>query len=259
MRPDAGGPLACHVSLFCLALARTARHNGVNRLEVQSDMARANVVQQLGTKGVDIPAVAGQVIANPKSIPELVEALQIEKGTARYAYEKVLRLVSERRPELIYPYFDVFAAMLDSDNSFLKWGAIMTVAHLTAVDAENRFDTLFEKYYAPVTGPVMITAANIIGSSARIALAKPGLTERIVREILKVEKAKYKRHGRPSPECRNVAIGHAIDSLDQFFDQIEDKAAVIRFVKRQLTNPRKPVVKKAERFLRKHGTIWKNR
>lgn len=189
----------------------------------------------------------------------MIAALQIEKGTPKYAYGKVLRFVSERRPELIYPYFGVFAAMLDHDNSFLKWGAIMTVAHLTTVDAKDKFEALFEKYYAPITGPVMVTAANIIGSSARIALAKPALTERITREILKVERAKYERHGHPSPECRNVAIGQAVDAFDQFFDQIEDKAAVMRFVKRQLTNRRKPVLKKAERFLRKHGTIWKNR
>ena len=221
-------------------------------------MAKANVVQQLGERGTDIAAIVGQVIENPKPIPELIEALQVEKGTAKYAYEKVLRLVSERRPELTHSYFDVFAAMLGGDNSFLKWGAIMTVAHLTAVDAENKFEVLFEKYYAPITGPVMVTAANIIGSSARIALAKPGLTERITRQILKVEKAKYERHGRPSPECRNVAIGQAIDAFDQFFDQIENKAAILPFVKRQLMNPRKPVVKKAERFLRKHGATGKN-
>ncbi len=215
-------------------------------------------MQRLGKRGVDIAEIVGQVIKNPKPIPQLVEALQIEKGTAKHAHEKVLRLVSERRPELIYPYFDVFAAMLDSDNSFLKWGAIMTVAHLTTVDAEEKFEALFERYYAPIAGPVMVTAANIIGSSARITLAKPGLTERITREILKVEKARYERHGRPSPECRNVAIGKAIDALDQFFDQIENKAAVLRFVKRQLANPRKPVVKKAERFLRRHGATCKN-
>ncbi|OHB74684.1 MAG: hypothetical protein A2Z25_09430 [Planctomycetes bacterium RBG_16_55_9] len=127
----------------------------------------------------------------------------------------------------------------------------MTVANLTTVDTENKFEAIFQKYYATIPGPAMITAANIIGNSARIALAKPELTGRIVREILKVEKGKYQSKGVPSPECRNVVIGHAIDSLDAFFEQIDDKAAVIAFVKRQLKNSRKPVVKKAERFLRK--------
>ena len=216
-------------------------------------MVGGNILKQLGQKGVDIAGIVDQVIKKPELIDELIEALKVETRAVKFSYEKVLRLVSERRPELIYPYFDVFVGLLDSDNSFLKWGAIMTVANLTAVDTENRFEAIFAKYYAPIPGPTMITAANIIGSSAKIARAKPELIERITREILKVEKGKYKNKGALSPECRNVAIGHAIDTFDQFFDQIDDKSAVVAFVKRQLKNARKSVVKKAERFLRKHG------
>lgn len=215
-------------------------------------MAGGSILEQLGQKGVDITKIVDRVIDKPKEIGELVEALKVEKRAVKFSYEKVLRLVSMRQPELIYPYFDVFVGLLDSDNSFLKWGAIMTVANLTAVDKENKFEAIFRKYYAPIKGPTMVTAANIISSSAKIVLAKPELTQRITREILKVEKAEYVNKGAPSPECRNVAIGQAIDAFNVFFDQIDDKTKVVAFVKRQLMNTRKPVVKKAERFLRKH-------
>lgn len=216
-------------------------------------MAKANILEQLGQKGADIPAFVERVIKRPKEIAELIEALKVEKRAVKFAYEKVLRLTSERRPELIYAYFEVFAGLLDSDNSIIKWGAIMTIANLAAVDEQKKFETIFKKYYSPISGPTMITAANIIGSSVKIALAKPELTESITKEILKVEKAKYQRHGKLSPECRNVAIGHAIDSFEKFFEQIDDKKAVIAFVKRQLKNTRKQVAKKAERFIRKHA------
>mgnify|MGYP001608205896 FL=1 len=216
-------------------------------------MVKTTIVPQVGQRGADLTAMVDRIIEKPREIAELIEVLKREKGTVKYAYEKVLRLVSERRPTLIYPYFDVFARLLDSDNSFLKWGAIMTVAHLAAVDAENKFETIFEKYYAPIAGLTMVTAANIIGSSAKIVLAKPELAGRIAREILRVEKATYERQGSPSPECRNVAIGHAIDSFKQFFEQIDDQVTVIRFVERQLSNTRKQVVKKAERFICKYG------
>jgi hypothetical protein len=216
-------------------------------------MAKVDLLEQLGQKGADIPAFVERVIKKPKEIAELIEALKVEKRAVKYNYEKVLRLASERRPELLYPYFEVFVDLLDSDNSFLKWGAILTIGNLAAVDDLKKFEAIFKKYYSPISGPAMITAANIIGSSTKIALAKPELTERITREILKVEKAKYQRHGKPSPECRNVAIGHAIDSFEEFFEQIDDKKAVIAFVKKQLKNTRKQVAKKAERFIRKHA------
>jgi len=216
------------------------------------NMAGTDIVAQIAQKGADLPKITEKIIKNPECIPELIEGLLAPKGTTRYAYEKVLRLVSEKKPELIYPYFDTFVELLDNENSFLKWGAIITISNLTCVDSKGKFDKIFTKYYEPVKGPVMITANNIIGSSAKIAKAKPELTQKITHEILKVEKAEYQRKGSPSPECRNVAIGQAIDSFDQFFDQIEDKNTVIKFVKHQLKNTRKPVAKRAEKFLKKH-------
>lgn len=216
-------------------------------------MAKASVLQQLKAKEIDAATAAERLVANPGEIAGLVEALQTEKGSAKYRYDKALRLVSERRPELIYPHFDAFTALLDHENNFLKWGAILTIANLTAVDTVGRFEAIFDRYYAPIAGPTMVTAANIIGSSPRIAQAKPHLIQRIAKEILKVEDAQYEHHGSPSLECRNVAIGHAIDAFDEFFDRIDDKAAVQAFVKHQLNNTRKQVAKKAERFLRVHN------
>ena len=212
-----------------------------------------NISKELDKKGADIAKVAAAAIKKPELIAECIEGVKAPKGTLRYGYEKVLRLISEQRPELVYPYFADFVAMMDHPNSFLKWGAILTIANLTAVDEDGRFEKIFNKYYAPIKGPVMVSAANAIGGSAKIAFSKPTLTEQIVREILKVEKAKFTKHDQPSPECRNVAIGQAIDTFGQIFVQIENKGPVIKFVKRQLTNTRPKVVKKAEQFLKKHN------
>jgi hypothetical protein len=115
------------------------------------------------------------------------------------------------------------------------------------VDSEKKFEKIFKKYFSSISGPVMITAANVIKSASKIALAKPELTERITMEILKVEKAKYE-----TEECRNVAIGHSIESFAKFFDQIKDKQLVVIFVNKQTKNTRNAVRKKAEKFLKKH-------
>lgn len=216
-------------------------------------MAKVSVLEELAQKGVDIGGVVDRVVENPEQIAELIEALRIEKRAVKFSYEKVLRLVSERQPELVYPYFDFFVDLCQCDNSFLKWGAVVTVANLTAVDAEKKLEAVFERYYAPISGPAMVTAANIVGSSGKIARSRPELTERITYEILKVERATYEARGRPSPECRNVVIGHAIEAFDELFDQLQDKGAVLKFVKRQLKNTRKQVARKAEGFLRKHA------
>jgi hypothetical protein len=217
-------------------------------------MANPNILEEIAVKGADIDSLADRLIAESGQILRLVNALQSEKSAKKFAYEKILRFVSAKRPDLIYPYFNVFAGLLDSENNILKWGAIMTIANLTSADTEKKFEAIFRKYFDPISGPAMITADNIIGSSVTIALAKPTLTNVIAEEILKVEKAEYKLNGILSPECRNVAIGHAIDSMDKLYSRIENKAVVAAFVKRQLKNSRTPVSNKAERFMRKHAT-----
>ncbi len=214
-----------------------------------------DIQEELDKKGLVPAELAEQVIKEPENIAGLIEVLKAPKGTARYRSEKVLRIVSESRPDLLYPFFDVYTGLLDSENSFIKWGAILTLANLVRADTQKKFDDIFEKYYQPITGTVMVTAANIIGSSVKILSARPELASRITNEILKVEKAKYKLHDVLSPECRNVALGHTVDTFDEIFDLLGDKdtqAAVVKFVKRQLKNTRNAVVKKAEKFIKRH-------
>jgi hypothetical protein len=209
-------------------------------------MDTSKLLKKIALKGSNPAKIADQVIQSPDLIQGVIEGLSAKQPSAKYGCEKVLRKIGERQPDLLYPYFDYFTTLLDCDNSFLRWGAILSIANLARADGANRFEPIFDKYFAPIRGPVMITAASVIGGSARIALAKPHLADRIAVQILRVESAEYK-----TPECRNVAIGHAIDSFDQFFDHIQNKDRIIQFVKKQLQNTRAPVRKRAERFLKK--------
>ena len=216
-------------------------------------MGQDELRKKLSGKGIDVEALAQRLITSPESIPLYLAMLEEDTGTTRYAAEKVLRRVSELRPELVYPYFEYYVALLDNENSLIKWGAILTIANLVAVDKQNRFADIFSNYYAPITGPVMITAGNIIRGSEQIVLARPELMGKVVHEILKVEDAHYEKDGQPSPECRNIACGHAIEFFDTVYERLEDKRAAAEFVKRQLSNSRTTVVKKADKFLKRHA------
>lgn len=211
-----------------------------------------NLLEQMSVKGFDKEKVVAQVLADTKLIEVLFEGIATKRATVKYGSEKVLRAISEVKPEILYPYFDKFVEMMSSGNSVLKWGAIMIIANLTVVDYESKFDDIFDKYYQPVKGPILITASNIISSSPIIALEKPYLAEKITKEILVVEKAKYK-----TPECKNIAIGHAIDAFAQFIEIVQDKKIIVNFVKRHVNNNRESVKKSATKFLRKYSRFTK--
>lgn len=207
-----------------------------------------NILSQISEKGSDKEKIANKVIKNPALLPEVFEGLNYPKADTKYGCEKVLRLISEMEPAILYSYFDRFVKMMNGENTFHKWGAIISISNLASVDMEQKIEKLFNKYFAPVKGPVMITAANIIGNSYKIALAKPGLADKITNEILKVDEADYE-----TDECRNVAIGHAIESFNNFYPAIKNKKKVYEFITKQKNNTRPPVRKKAEKFLRKYN------
>jgi len=209
-------------------------------------MPASELLQEIAQKGINKERIVDKVINNPELLPILFEGLNADKASIKYGCEKTLRLISEREPQLLYPNFNLFVRLLDSENNFLKWGSIIIIANLATVDSENKFEKIFDKYFAPIPGPELIPAGNVIGNSYKIALAKPELSERIAKVILKVEKAKYQ-----TDECKNVAFGHTINSFTQFYGQIKNKEPVDKFIKKQLKNTRNATRKKAERFLKK--------
>ena len=95
----------------------------------------------------------------------------------------------------------------------------------------------------------MITVANVVGNTGKIVLAKPTLVNKITKELLKVENIKTSPH--LTEECKKVIAEQAIMAFNQFFDLVERKEQVIKFVKRQTQSSRKSLRKKANDFLKK--------
>ena len=119
------------------------------------------------------PQLAAKTIKDPRGLPGVIEGLASPKAPTRFGCAKALRYVSEQRPDLLYPQFAFFTEMLDHPNQVFKWEAAMLLARLASVDDEDRFAAIFEKYFAPIPGPVMITAGTVIKGGAHIARATP--------------------------------------------------------------------------------------
>ena len=159
--------------------------------------------------------------------------------------------LSEEQPQYLYPYMDFFITLLESKYRILTWNATIIIANLTKVDTEKRFDVIFEKYYSLLDNDYMVTVANVVDNSGKIASAKPYLTKQIAEKLLSVENISTTPH--LSKECKRVITEHAIKTFDQFFPQIEQKEKVFSFVKKQLKSSRKTLRMKAENFVKKWG------
>ena len=201
-------------------------------------------------KNSDKIKIAEKVIKDTTLLHELFSGLQASEARIKYGSNKILIIISEKNPAVLYPKLDFFIDQLDSENNFLKWGAIEIIANLCRIDSTHHFENVFNKYFSSIQGHRMITAANTIKAAVKIASNKHNLTEKISEEILKVEEADYE-----TIECNNIVIGQAIKSLNELFPQLKTKESVFAFVKRQLKNKRPATRKKAEAFIRKNQKL----
>jgi len=190
--------------------------------------------------------VVEKVIERPELLSELLTGLHSVNPRIRFESAKVLRIISGRKPEMLYAQRESFVNLLDSENNILKWNAMDIISNLTTIDSHNEFDRLFKKFYGLLYEGSLITAGHVVDNSAKIALSKPKLQEELTKELLKVEKIPL-----PTKECRNIIIGKTINALQLYYDKIKDKEAVISFVKRQLNNPRNATKAKAEKFVKR--------
>lgn len=189
---------------------------------------------------------------NQVAVEQLIEATSSPMARLRLGAAKALRTLSEHEPDLLYRHFEFFVKLRRSDNSVLRWNAMLVLGNLAAVDDDQMIDTILEEYLAPIRGPHLIDAANTMRGATAMAVAKPHLADRIARAILKVETANYK-----TPECRRVAIGHAINAFTRLMPMVSDKTALRLFVTRQLDNSRPATRKKAEAFVRRFQLLQK--
>jgi hypothetical protein len=207
--------------------------------------------QSLMDKTVTKEELLNRVKQEFSLIPLLLEGVDHPKAAVRYGCAKVLMDLSEEHPEKMYQHFEFFVNLLDSKYRILTWNALAIIANLTSVDADNKFDAIFGKYYRFLDNDYMVTVANVVGNSGKIAGAKPYLIPKITDELLKVQDISTTPH--LTEECRRVIAQHAIKTFDLFFDRIDQKEQVIAFVKACLDSPRKKLRTAAEKFLEKWG------
>jgi hypothetical protein len=208
-----------------------------------------SLVKKLASKEITKQELFDKVEQNFDLLPEVLQGVASSKAAIRYGCAKVLMDLSEKYPDKLYPYMQNFIELLDSNYRILVWNAMAIIANLTEVDKDKEFDAAFDKYYSFLNDEYMVTVANVVGNSAKIALAKPYLVQKITTELLKVNDISLTPH--LTAECKRVIVEHTIKSLNAFFEKIEDKREVLFFVKAHINSSRASLRKEAQNFLKK--------
>jgi len=207
------------------------------------------LLQRLENKSLSKGQLLEQLRRDSGLLKGVLVGLESQNASVRYGCGKVLMDYSGEQPEKLYPYMDLFVRLLDSRYRILVWNAMAVISNLTRVDADGKFDRIFEKYYDFLGNEYMVTVASVVGHSVKIAQAKPYLIDAIVSRLLSVEDIPTTPH--LTEECRRVIIEKMISSLDAFFDRVTQKELVLAFVRRHTSSPRPTLQDKARTFIGK--------
>lgn len=199
----------------------------------------------LNNKSINIKAVAKKALKDDKLLTELLDNLWSKNETIRYNSHKVLCLISQEHPRILYPQWDYFAQFLKSDNTYHKLSAIHILSNLIKADTKGKFEKMFDRFYRLLDDKSFITAAYLAGASGKIARAKPKLQAKITNRLLSIDKTHHQQ------ERKDLVKASIIEAFEVYFDQTRNKKRIIEFVKKQL-NCKSPKTRKAAKdFLKR--------
>ena len=203
-----------------------------------------NIIPELDKKDVDVASLAKRVLEDMELLPDLLDGILASKDFIRFNSFKVLLFISEEHPEVLYPRWDFFSALLDSDNSYQQYIAIYLISSLARADDSARLEGIFDKLYSILDGEGTITAAHLARNSGKIARAKPKLRARITERLLNIDR---NHRGKQ----KELIKGHAIEALDEYFEEAENQPEILEFVRKQLQSQSPKTRKLAREFLKK--------
>jgi hypothetical protein len=183
----------------------------------------------LDKKDVDIKVLAVNAVNDNELFKELMAGILSKDNTIRQNSFKTLQIVARENPEFLYPQWNQFSEMLKSKNNYHKYIAIYLLADLTAVDRENKFEKIFDDYFAILGGDKTMTASHVALNSSKIALNKPELQNKIIDILLNIDNIHQGKQ-------KELIKAYVIEALRKMYPDLKDKAKVMKFIGEQLAS-----------------------
>jgi len=175
-----------------------------------------------------------------------LDKLSSNDPKVKYGFAKELLKIGADTPVLLYDHLDYWTKMLMSDNNILKWTAIDIIGYLSTVDKENKIDKLINDLLFYLHGGHLITCNHAIFALGLIAQNKPDHRSGLIQELLAISKDTF-----DTEECKNIATGKVLATLNNFMDDIKKNKEAIDFINQAKKCNRNATVKKADLLLKK--------
>ena len=123
-------------------------------------------------------------------ILKLINGLFDKNDKAAYKCLKELEYASEQDSQ-VYKFFDSFAEMIDSDNSYIRTRGLLLISANAKWDSDYKIDEIIDKILSHIADEKPITARQCIKMLPRIAKHKPELVDDIIAALRKANPRRY--------------------------------------------------------------------
>ena len=207
------------------------------------------IINLLTDKGTQASVEVSHILMkDPSKITVVNELINSGKAKIKYGSAKTLLILSDRKPELLYPYFNVFVDLLSGKNNILKWTAVDIVSNISFADTDGKIDKkLLNNFFQMISGDSLITAGHVVGNLWKIAVTDKCSADKIAIEMLNYDRANI------SEECKSILAGHVLESFSKFFDLLSNdkKKDVLELARKQLSSLRVGTRRKANIFIKR--------
>jgi hypothetical protein len=191
--------------------------------------------------------LAKKAIEDKELLLELLQRILSKEDKTRYTSFRALMNICEEQPDLLYPHWNRFVDLISRENTHFKYIGCYLLASLAAVDKDNKFEDMFDKYYSLLDDKSVIPAAHVARNSGKIVTAKPELEPRITERLLSIDATRH------TPAHKELIKSEAIVAFTEYFEAAEDKKKIIEFVKQQGKSRSPKARRNAKTFLETWG------
>ena len=181
----------------------------------------------LDDKMVDVDHLAQDALTDEDLFKELLTQIKSKDNIIRSNSYRAILKISEKNPELLYPYWDYFTGMLRSSNNYHKYMAIYILANLTRVDREDKFNAIFDDYFGILGGDKVMNASHVAVNSPTIIRNRPEMETKIIEKLLNIETIHQGKQ-------KELVKAYVIEALRKIYPDAPDKEKIMEFVKAQL-------------------------
>lgn len=192
-------------------------------------------------------------INNNDLIMSLFLICENKDDITRYQAEKVIRKLSEVNPTILYPFYDRMFNFLDSKDSFIKYGFIISIPNMLPSDLCNKWSFIRIKYLKFLTSTKVIEFSNVVKEIPIILKYHREEEQKIIPVLLDINNHTFLNRGKLSHKCIDIAKSAIMDCFYKIYEHSKYKDEIMLFVLENKNSKKSQIVNKANRFIKKYG------